>query len=102
MTDSREQTAAVTLIISTFERLTCLDEENHETLRTNCALTSSRLLKKPDQSRLVALCAHLFWSSRFTDSDGEIQLVSQLGLIPEMRPPPLIRTLRLWFQGWPD
>lgn len=76
ITDSREQTAALTLIIGTFERLTCLGEENHETLRTNCALTSSRLLKKPDQSRSVALCAHIFWSSQYSTSDGETKEVS--------------------------
>lgn len=72
VTDSREQVAAVTLIIATFEKLRCLGEENHETLRTNCAMTSSRLLKKPDQSRAVALCSHLFWSTKYTNSDGEV------------------------------
>uniref|UniRef100_S4NZJ5 Vacuolar protein sorting-associated protein 35 n=6 Tax=Pararge aegeria TaxID=116150 RepID=S4NZJ5_9NEOP len=30
-------------------------------MRTQCALAASKLLKKPDQSRAVALCAHLFW-----------------------------------------
>ena len=78
ITDSREQTAAVTLIIGTFERLTCLGEENHETLRTNCALTSSRLLKKPDQSRSVALCSHLFWSTKYATAEGEIAEVREV------------------------
>ncbi|RVE40228.1 hypothetical protein evm_015122, partial [Chilo suppressalis] len=35
--------------------------ENAEPMRTQCALAASKLLKKPDQSRAVALCAHLFW-----------------------------------------
>lgn len=63
--------AAIGLIVGTFERMRCLGEENHETLRTNCAMSSSRLLKKPDQCRSVANCAHLFWSGRLTNADGE-------------------------------
>ncbi|KAL4719897.1 hypothetical protein ACJJTC_005059 [Scirpophaga incertulas] len=35
--------------------------ENAEPMRTACALAGSKLLKKPDQARAVALCAHLFW-----------------------------------------
>ena len=69
--DSKAQQAAVLLIVATFERMCCLGEENHETLRTNCAMSSSRLIKKPDQCRSVATCAHLFWSGTYTDADGE-------------------------------
>ena len=54
VTDSRAQQAAITLIIATLEQLSSLGEENHETLRSNCAMSSSRLLKKPDQCRSVA------------------------------------------------
>ena len=72
MTDSRAQLAAISLIVGTFERLHCLGDENHETLRTNCAMSSSRLLKKADQCRSVASCAHLFWSGHYTDSEGEV------------------------------
>ena len=72
MTDSRAQLAAISLIIGTFERLSCLGDENHETLRTNCAMLSSRLLKKADQCRSVASCAHLFWSGHYTDAEGEV------------------------------
>ena len=72
VTDSRAQLAAISLIVGTFERLRCLGDENHETLRTNCAMSSSRLLKKADQCRSVASCAHLFWSGHYTDSEGEV------------------------------
>ena len=58
--------------MGTFEQLHCLGDENHETLRTNCAMSSSRLLKKADQCRSVAACAHLFWSGHYTDSEGEV------------------------------
>lgn len=49
----------------------CFGEENHEPLRTQCALAASKLLKKPDQCRAVSTCAHLFWSGRNTDKNGE-------------------------------
>ena len=77
ITDSRAQQSAIALIIGTFERLTCLGEDNHETLRNNCAMSSSRLLKKPDQCRSVATCAHLFWSGHYTNE----------GTVTEVRPP---------------
>ncbi|CAI8052360.1 Vacuolar protein sorting-associated protein 35 [Geodia barretti] len=72
VTDSRAQQAAITLIIATLEQLSSLGEENHETLRSNCAMSSSRLLKKPDQCRSVATCAHVFWSGHFTSEDREV------------------------------
>ncbi|KAG6453864.1 hypothetical protein O3G_MSEX008377 [Manduca sexta] len=61
ISDSKAQLAAITLIIATFEQINCFGAENAEPMRTQCALAASKLLKKPDQSRAVALCAHLFW-----------------------------------------
>ena len=66
-----------TLIIATLEQLSSLGEENHETMRSNCAMSSSRLLKKPDQCRSVTTCAHVFWSGHFTNEDREVMEVSQ-------------------------
>lgn len=71
ISDSKAQLAAITLIIGTFERMKCFSEENHEPLRTQCALAASKLLKKPDQGRAVSTCAHLFWPIRNTDRNGE-------------------------------
>lgn len=64
ISDSKAQLAAITLIMSTFEQMTCFGEENAEPLRTNCALAASKLLKKPDQCRSVVACAALFWSGK--------------------------------------
>uniref|UniRef100_A0A336L8X8 Vacuolar protein sorting-associated protein 35 n=1 Tax=Culicoides sonorensis TaxID=179676 RepID=A0A336L8X8_CULSO len=64
ISDSKSQLAAITLIISTFEQMTCFSEENAEPLRTNFTLAASKLLKKPDQCRGVAACAALFWSGK--------------------------------------
>ena len=35
-------------------------------------MSSSRLLKKPDQCRSVATCAHVFWSGHYTQEDREV------------------------------
>lgn len=59
------------LIVSVVEQLTCLGEENHETLKTNSAMACSRLLKKPDQCRGVAMCAHLFWSGKIVSTEDD-------------------------------
>ncbi|KAB7506789.1 Vacuolar protein sorting-associated protein 35 [Armadillidium nasatum] len=67
--DSKAQLAAITLIITTFEQMKCFSQENHEPLRTQCALAASKLLKKPDQARGVASCSHLFWSANVKDTE---------------------------------
>ncbi|XP_037941563.1 vacuolar protein sorting-associated protein 35-like [Teleopsis dalmanni] len=64
ISDSKAQLAAITLIMSTFEQMSCFGEENAEPLRTNCALAAAKLLKKPDQCRGVVACAALFWSGK--------------------------------------
>jgi len=71
ISDSKAQLAAITLIIGTFEQMSCFGEENHEPLRTQCALAASKLLKKPDQCRAVGTCAHLFWSGKSVASEGK-------------------------------
>ena len=71
ISDSKCQLAAITLIVSTVEQMSCFSEENHEPLRTQCALATSKLLKKPDQCRGVTTCTHLFWSGKTHETNGE-------------------------------
>merc|ERR1712241_1025516 len=71
ISDSKAQLAAITLIIGTLEKMTCFTEENHNPLRTQCALAASTLLKKPDQCRAVQVCCHLFWSGKTRDTEGK-------------------------------
>ncbi|XP_067132333.1 vacuolar protein sorting-associated protein 35 isoform X1 [Centruroides vittatus] len=71
ISDSKAQLAAITLIIATVEQMLCFSEENHEPLRTQCALAASKLLKKPDQCRGVSVCSHLFWSGKSQATKGE-------------------------------
>ena len=53
ISDSRAQLAAISLIIGTFQQMSCFSEENHDPLRSQCALAAAKLLKKPDQCRGV-------------------------------------------------
>merc|ERR1719391_150519 len=71
ISDSRAQLAAISLIIGTFQQMSCFSEENHDPLRTQCALAASKLLKKPDQCRGVQVCSHLFWSGKTKNTDGK-------------------------------
>lgn len=71
ISDSKAQLAAITLIISTIEQTRCFSEENHQPLRTTCTLAAAKLLKKPDQCRGVALCAHLFWTGKTQSTEGQ-------------------------------
>merc|ERR1719210_2638835 len=70
ISESRAQLAAITLMIGTLEQMKCFSEENHNPLRTQCALAASKLLKKPDQCRGVQVCSHLFWSGKTKNNDG--------------------------------
>ena len=53
ISDSRAQLAAISLIIGTFQQMSCFSDENHDPLRSQCALAAAKLLKKPDQCRGV-------------------------------------------------
>lgn len=73
ISDSKAQLVAITLIIGTLEQMSCFGEENHEPLKTQCALAASKLLKKPDQCRGVAVCSHLFWSGKTGTDETEVR-----------------------------
>ncbi|KAJ3096834.1 Vacuolar protein sorting-associated protein 35 [Phlyctochytrium planicorne] len=62
VSDSRAQTQAITLIIGTLYTTTIFGYENYETLITKCTVHCSRLLKRADQCRGVAMASHLFWA----------------------------------------
>ena len=71
ISDSRAQLAAITLIIATFQQMSCFSEENHDPLRSQCALAAAKLLKKPDQCRGVLAVSHLFWSGASKATEGK-------------------------------
>ena len=57
---SVEQQNSLTLIISTLNSVSGVDPEKYDALATKCAHHSARLLKKPDQCRLILKASHLF------------------------------------------
>ena len=71
LSDSKSQVAALSLIIGTVREMKCFCEENHATLRKQ--LASAKLLKKTDQSRVLCLVTHLFWSAETTESNGPLK-----------------------------
>jgi len=70
VSESVAQIAAITLMVGTLEAMTCFGEDNQSTLATKCAIISSKLVKKSDQSKGVCLCAHLFWSCITLEDKG--------------------------------
>lgn len=71
ISDSKAQLAAITLIIATFEQMSCFCEENAEPIRNQCVLYASKLLRKPDQCRGIAICSHIFWSGKSLATGGK-------------------------------
>merc|ERR1719204_1140843 len=51
--------------------MSCFSEENHDPLRSECALAAAKLLKKPDQCRGVLQVSHLFWSAASKATGGK-------------------------------
>jgi len=59
---SAAQLNAIILTIGTLQSMTVFGEDNYETLTTQTALYSSKLLKVPDRCRAIYLVSHLFWT----------------------------------------
>lgn len=64
ISESKKQVQALSLLIATIQQITYLTNESHEPLRNQCALFATKLIKRPDQVRLVCLAARLFWFSK--------------------------------------
>jgi hypothetical protein len=61
ISDSKAQIRALTNIIGTLLNCRNFPTEDYEALITKTAQYANKLLKKPDQCRMVTLCSHLFW-----------------------------------------
>ena len=59
--DSKVQPRALTTAVGTMLSCKNFTHEDYETLITRVAQYSYKLLKKPDQCKMVILCSHLFW-----------------------------------------
>ena len=61
ISDSKAQVRALTAIVGSLLNCKNFSEEDSEALVTKAAQYANKLLKKPDQSRMIALCSHLFY-----------------------------------------
>jgi vacuolar protein sorting-associated protein 35 len=62
--DSKAQSRNIKALIGTLMACRALSTEEYESLIPKAAQYSAKLLKKPDQCQMVALCAHLFYTTR--------------------------------------
>lgn len=62
--DSRQQVVAVSLIVATLHAIAVFDEDTYAELAKRATQYSAKLLRKPDQCRMVQKCSHLFWVQR--------------------------------------
>mmetsp|Transcript_11180 Transcript_11180/g.17014 ORF Transcript_11180/g.17014 Transcript_11180/m.17014 type:complete len:385 (+) Transcript_11180:1394-2548(+) len=61
ISESKSQVRALTAIVGTLLNCRNFPTEDYEALITKTAQYANKLLKKPDQCRMVTLCSHLFW-----------------------------------------
>jgi len=75
--DKKARRDGIILILSVVEQLTCLGEENLNTISTKLTMSCFNLTEKADKCRGIALCAHLFWSGKITSPQdpAEVQEV---------------------------
>ena len=61
LTDSKAQVRALSIMVGTLLSCRNFNTEDFDTLITKTTQYAAKLLKKPDQCRMVTLCSHLFW-----------------------------------------
>jgi vacuolar protein sorting-associated protein 35 len=67
-TESKAQHRCISSMVGTLLALRSLSKEDYESLITKTAQFSAKVMKKPDQCQLVALCAHLFYPASLGDN----------------------------------
>lgn len=60
ISDSKAQVRCLSAVIGTLLNCKNFSDEDYEALITKAAQYANKLLRKPDQSRMVVLCSHLF------------------------------------------
>lgn len=84
ISESKAQVNALTAVIGTLLNCKHFPQEDYEALITKVAQYSNKLLKKPDQCRMISLCSHLFWppkgadgSERYADCDRVLECMQR-------------------------
>ena len=60
ISDSKAQVRCLSAVIGTLLNCKNFSDEDYEALITKAAQYANKLLRKPDQSRMIVLCSHLF------------------------------------------
>ncbi|KAH9597513.1 Vacuolar protein sorting-associated protein 35 [Trypanosoma melophagium] len=69
--DTTGQIEMMDCLISSLYTLSQMPEESYEPLATKVCQYSSKLVRKSDQSSVVALCAHLFWKESLSSESHQ-------------------------------
>lgn len=77
ISESTKQYDGVFKLVGALQGLTCLDEENFDTVASKIAQHAARLLKKPMQCRAVAACSHLFWCNARRDGQKVLECMQK-------------------------
>jgi vacuolar protein sorting-associated protein 35 len=64
MSDSKAQLRALSMMVGTLLECRNFEGGNYDTLITKTTQYAAKLLKKPDQCRMVTVCSHLFWAGK--------------------------------------
>jgi vacuolar protein sorting-associated protein 35 len=84
ITDSRVQITALTAVVGTLLSCQHFPTEDYEALITKVAQYCNKLLRKPDQCRMISLCSMLFWppknpdgTERYSDCDRVLECMQR-------------------------
>jgi len=83
ISESKAQVNALTLVTGTLLSCKHFPLEDYEALITKVAQYCNKLLKKPDQCRMISLCSHLFWPpkadgvERYSDCDRVLECMQR-------------------------
>lgn len=77
LSDTQTQIDAIVMMVGTVQSCRCLQEEEYDAFSTKTTLYASKLIRKPDQTRMLALCSKLFWSPDNTNSGLNLLLQNQ-------------------------
>jgi vacuolar protein sorting-associated protein 35 len=67
MADSKAQQQALSVMVGTLLQCRRFEQGNYDTLITKTTQYAAKLLKKPDQCKMVTICSHLFWAGAEDD-----------------------------------
>eukprot|EP01091_Cochliopodium_minus_P020388 TRINITY_DN8892_c0_g1_i1.p1 TRINITY_DN8892_c0_g1~~TRINITY_DN8892_c0_g1_i1.p1 ORF type:complete len:782 (-),score=256.05 TRINITY_DN8892_c0_g1_i1:69-2414(-) len=65
ISDTQQQIETIHLFVGSFYNIDCFSQENFETIITKTAKHCASILDKSDQSDLISLAAHLFWTPTY-------------------------------------